>query len=71
MAKKDYEPIDTTGYKCSSCEELHECEDDALWCCSEDKMEEVEAWECAVCGKIHGDKDEAFNCCYDGEDDPE
>jgi len=52
-----------TGFKCSSCDNLYESEDEAIDCCMEEKREETEAWKCSECEEIYEDKESAKECC--------
>lgn len=47
-------------WRCGSCSEAHDWEDDALTCCA---PEPEEAWECKDCEEVHKQKNEALNCC--------
>ncbi len=47
-------------WQCSSCNEMHNDEDDARECC----MPEIyEHYGCPGCGKVHEEEHEAVSCC--------
>lgn len=53
------------AYECSSCEQLYECEEEALTCCS--TAVDVTAWRCEGCNELYYDEEDAKNCCKDIE----
>jgi len=47
-------------WMCGLCSGTHECEGEAVMCCS---PEPQEAWACGDCEEVHKQKDEAVGCC--------
>lgn len=49
-----------TLYRCGSCRDVHEDEDEARECCAPSISE---VYACPVCGEIHEEESEAGECC--------
>lgn len=51
-------------WKCSSCDEIHDDEDDARECCAPDVWE---MYGCPECGKVCDEEEQALGCCSPDE----
>lgn len=57
IATKDPERIKVYRYKCPICYELHNCDEDARYCCQD------LTWRCDACHRVFSSEHEADNCC--------
>lgn len=55
-----------TKFRCPTCDQLHEWDDEAEDCCPP-QAEKVTLWECANCSETYDNQDHARLCCWDGE----
>lgn len=53
-------PKANSFWQCSSCNEIHDDEDDARECCA---PEIYEIYGCPGCGKVHEEEHQAISCC--------
>lgn len=47
-------------WRCNSCYDLHDSEDEAIECCQPSVSE---VFCCPTCGEGHGDESDAIDCC--------
>jgi len=52
-------------YCCPICDEMHENQKDADWCCEKEIPEKEEYWECDCCKERFPFKEDAEACCKD------
>ena len=55
-------------WRCDECDEVHDCEDDAVECC---RPRVVQGYGCPTCGGFYLSTDEAFDCHLEANQDPD